>query len=170
MLEPIPMLVPVPLWSRFRFQLFWLLPKQDSDSRKFWNHLTLNVNITIPHLLPSWLSIPFFNFHYYRTEKSKGRDDLPVRFWRPWRVGLRRDRRVLGRLPHPRAPGTAALRTSGPKIKMKIWQWWILIELTQLLILHILHDWLYSTWHCISYSCTLSNFATDKLSDRVNCN
>ena len=42
MLEPIPMLVPVPLWSRFRFQLFWLLPKQDYDSRKFWNHLTLN--------------------------------------------------------------------------------------------------------------------------------
>ena len=41
MLEPIPWLVPAPLWSRLRLRLFWSASNLDSDSSKNWNHITL---------------------------------------------------------------------------------------------------------------------------------
>ena len=43
-LVPIPLLEPVPLWNRFRIQLFWSTSNLDSDSSKNWNHTTLNPN------------------------------------------------------------------------------------------------------------------------------
>ena len=42
MLEPIPMLVPAPSWSRLEYRLFWSVTNQDSDSGKNWNHITLS--------------------------------------------------------------------------------------------------------------------------------
>ena len=41
-LVPIPLLEPVPLWNRFRIQLFWSTSNLDSDSSKNWNHTTLS--------------------------------------------------------------------------------------------------------------------------------
>ena len=41
--------MPVPLWSRLRFRLLWSVSNLDSDSRKYWNHITLRrdeVNLT----------------------------------------------------------------------------------------------------------------------------
>ena len=42
LLEQIPRVEPVPLWSWFLFQLFWSPLNTDSNSRKFWNRTTLN--------------------------------------------------------------------------------------------------------------------------------
>ena len=42
-LVPIPLLEPVPLWNRFRIQLFWSTSNLDSDSSKNWNHTTLTI-------------------------------------------------------------------------------------------------------------------------------
>lgn len=42
-LEPTPALESVPLWSRFRFQLFWSISNIDSDSSKNRSHLTLTL-------------------------------------------------------------------------------------------------------------------------------
>ena len=44
MLEPIPMLVPAPPWSRLQYRLFWSVTNLDSDSGKTWNHITLSPN------------------------------------------------------------------------------------------------------------------------------
>ena len=42
MLEPIPMLVPAPLWSRLRFQLFRSKSRSIQIPEKNWNHSTVS--------------------------------------------------------------------------------------------------------------------------------